>query len=124
MHCTIGIGLLFKIPGLYRADNFIVNGKPGDGTDDFEKIATTAFGACYFAQLIGIVYSHSIWSRNAKQATILCPMVYHLIGALTGITNKGRGLNPKVASKTSVATFHFGLFLACCAYFFVAQNHK
>ena len=60
VHCTIGIGLLFKIPGLYRADNFIVNGKPGDGTDDFEKIATTAFGACYFAQLIGIVYSHSI----------------------------------------------------------------
>ena len=123
-HFSSGIGFLFKIEGMYHPDAYIVNGKPGDGTTEFENLARIPFGLCYIAPFIGVIYAHMSGSQKAKRAAMLCPIIYHLVSAFACIYVFNDALNSDVVPISFAAGMHFGTLVLCCLYFGIVVDTK
>ena len=122
MHFSTGFGFLFKIPDMYYPEAYIVNGKPGDGTSEFENLARIPFGLCYISPFVGLIYAHISGSRHAKQSSILCPIVYHLISTFGCIFLFNDALNKQFASIYFASGMHLAMLFLCSLYFWIATD--
>ncbi len=104
--CTSGSFFIFKWPGLYRPDAYIVNGKPGTGETDFEQIATFVFGLVYLTPIVGFIYAHVEGSKSARRAAAIAPMLYHFGSTYGVLCVFGAYLNPLVAKVFDAAAMH------------------
>jgi hypothetical protein len=106
--CMSGFGFLFKISKLYHPEAYLVNGEPGTGETDFEKIATFVFACVYLAPIAGVVYAYFFESESdaAMRSACLAPMMYHIMSTLGVYFVFGVYLNPQLASIHSAAAMH------------------
>ena len=103
-----GFGFLFKIPGLYHPNVYIVGDQPGTGETGFEKIATFVFGCVYLAPIAGVVYAffQSDDYAAAMRAACISPMLYHALSFVGVYFVFGHYLNPAMTTIHSAAAMH------------------
>lgn len=104
--CMSGFGFLFKIPGIYTPDAYLVNGKPGTGTTEFEVVATFVFAIVYLAPIAGLVHAHMEGTASARRSAAIAPMLYHIASTFGVLFVFSRGLNPAVAPLSAAAGMH------------------
>jgi hypothetical protein len=106
--CVSGFAFLFKIPGVYRPDAYIVDGAPGTGQTGFEKVATFVFACVYLAPISGVIHAYfDAENQNAAmRSASMAPMVYHIMSFLGVYFVFGEYLNPALASVDSAAAMH------------------
>ena len=75
-HILFGLGNLFKLTPLYDPSNFLVNGKPGTGSTEIEKLLEFVFGLWYTGSNTGVLLSSFRGSETMKGA-LVCPLDYH-----------------------------------------------
>jgi hypothetical protein len=124
-----GFGFLFKIPGLYHPDAYIVNAEPGTGNTGFEKIATYVCAcvyltpianlepgtldsrrlprACvYLTPIAGVIHAFFSDSNPAMRSASIAPMLYHTMSFFGVYFVFGQYLNPAMASIHTAAAMH------------------
>ena len=104
--CISGLGFLFRIPGIYTPDAYLVNGKPGTGNTDFEILATYVFAIVYLAPIAGLVHAHFEGTASARRSAAVAPMIYHVASTFGVLYIFGRSMNPAVAPQSTAAGMH------------------
>ena len=104
--CMSGFGFLFKIPGLYHPDAYIVNDEPGTGNTGFEKIATYVFACVYLTPIAGVIHAFFSDSNPAMRSASISPMLYHIMSFFGVYFVFGQYLNPAMASIHTAAAMH------------------
>lgn len=101
-----GFGFLFKIPGLYHPEAYIVNDEPGTGNTGFEKTATFVFACVYLTPIAGVIHAFFSFSDVAMRSASIAPMLYHVMSFFGVYFVFGQYLNPALTSIHTAAAMH------------------
>ena len=118
-HIHIGFGNLFKLPPLYDPSNFLVNGKPGTGSTEIEKLLEFIFGLWYTGSIAGVLLTFFSGSSAAFQGALFCPLYYHFTVSIAAFLyfDKYKISNPGKVSGTLTGVVHAvlaGMFAYVC----------
>ena len=107
-HILFGLGNLFKLPPLYDPSNFFVNGKPGTGSTEVEKLVEFLFGLWYTGSIAGVLLAFFAGSSPALRGALICPLYYHVTVSIACILyfDKYKISNPRKLSGTLTGVFH------------------
>lgn len=115
-----GLGFLLKLPGFYKPDAYLINGRPATGTTPFEQTATFVFALVYLTPLVGMAYAHVEGSAGARRAAALVPLAYHAASVFGVLFVFPHDLNPAVAPLAFAAAIHAAYAGLCGALFWAA----
>ena len=118
--CSSGSAFIFKTPGWYHPDAYLVNGMPGTGKTDFEITATFVFALVYLTPIFGFVHAHYEGTASARRSASIAPMLYHLGSTLGVLFIFGDYLNPEVAPISLAAGMHAVMAILFVAMYFMA----
>ena len=118
-HILFGLGNLFKLPPLYDPSNFFVNGKPGTGSTEVEKLVEFLFGLWYTGSIAGVLLTFFSGSSAAFQGALFCPLYYHFTVSIAAFLyfDKYKISNPGKVSGTLTGVVHAvlaGMFAYVC----------
>ncbi|GKZ00825.1 hypothetical protein MPSEU_001034200 [Mayamaea pseudoterrestris] len=119
-------GFLLKLPKFYFPECYMVNGVPGTGDTDFEKIATFVFACVYIAPIGGLVYAyfaHGAVSEAMMSASI-APLLYHAMSFFGIYFVFGRYLNPEFTSMHGAAAVHAVYAILFGVLFWAASSNE
>ena len=109
-HILFGLGNLFKLPPLYDPSNFLVNGKPGTGSTEIEKLLQFVFGLWYTGSIAGVLLTFfiSTGSSAAFHGALICPLYYHFTVSIAAFLyfDKYKICNPEKLSGTLTGVVH------------------
>ena len=106
-HLLFGLGNIFKFPP-YDPANFLVNGKPGTGATEIEKLLEFVFGLWYTGSITGVLLAFFSGSSPALCGALVCPLYYHTTVSIAALLffDKYKICNKRKASGTVVGLFH------------------
>ena len=93
----------------------MVNGRPGTGETPLEKLLQMVFGCWYLASILPVVLAYVSDNNTAKQFTILCPFIYHVLVSIIFLLFAGSWnvCNTEVVSPNSAGLIHVLLAAMC-----------
>ena len=101
---SVLLRFLFRIPGLYHPDAYIVNGAPGTGETSLEVIATYVFGLVYLVPIFGVVHAQFVEGTGAaRRSAAVAPLLYHTLSVVGIDFVFGLHLNPAMTSMHAAA---------------------
>ena len=105
-----GLGNLLKLPPLYDPSNFLVNGKPGSGSTEIEKLLELTFGLWYTGSIDCVLLTFFIFagSSTALHGALICPLYYHYMLSIAAFLffDKQKICNPAQIIGTSTGVVH------------------
>jgi hypothetical protein len=124
-HIHIGLGNLFKLPPLYDffAPSWLVNGKPGTGSTEIEKLLGFVFGLWYTGSIAGVLLMFFCGSSAALCGALICPLYYHITVTITAFLyfDKYKIPNPAKFSGLSIALIHAVVSIMFAYVFYMSQ---
>ena len=108
-HIYIGLGSLCNL----FAASWLVNGKPGTGSTEIEKLLGFVFGLWYTGSIAGVLLTFFAGSSAALRGALICPLYYHVTVSIVCFLyfDKYKISNPAKLSGTLTGVFH--AVLAC-----------
>ena len=93
----------------------MVNEKPGTGETPLEKLLAMVFACWYLASILPVILAYVSDDKTAKQVTILCPLVYHVMISINAFRIMGSWnvCNPEFVSHNGVGIIHAFLGVIC-----------
>ena len=70
VHVPFGLGNLFKV-GYYYPAAWLVNGKPGTGSAEIEKLLEFVFGLWYTGSITGVLLAYFSGSSAGLQGALI-----------------------------------------------------
>jgi len=85
-----------------------VNGKPGTGGTEIEKLLEFVFGLWYTGSITGVLLAYFSGSSLALCGALVCPLYYHTTVSIAALLffDKYKICNKRKASGTVVGLFH------------------
>ena len=103
-HIYIGLGSLCNL----SPASLLVNGKPGTGSTEIEKLLGFVFGLWYTGSIAGVLLMFFWGSYAALRGALICPIYYHCMVAITAVLyfDKYKIPNPAKFSGSSIGVIH------------------
>eukprot|EP00090_Calanus_glacialis_P047428 TRINITY_DN9843_c1_g1_i1.p1 TRINITY_DN9843_c1_g1~~TRINITY_DN9843_c1_g1_i1.p1 ORF type:complete len:148 (-),score=18.83 TRINITY_DN9843_c1_g1_i1:14-427(-) len=122
-HILFGLGNLFKLPPLYDPSNFFVNGKPGTGSTEVEKLVEFLFGLWYTGSITGVLLMFFWGSLDALCGALICPIYYHCMVSISSFLyfDKYKIPNPAKFTGSSIGIIHAVLASMLSYVFYMSQ---
>jgi len=112
-HTGIGLAGLFG----KSYDNFMVNGKPGNGSTPIELLLGGVMSTWYLGSILGVIWAHYAGESIARQAAIIVCSIYHIKSTVSVFMATEKSMaaafNPQKLTKDKVLKLHGVLSVAC-----------